>query len=52
MRTLPIFTSVSFRYFKAVWEESDYTFKNKKARIVVEKGNKIDVSVINNVFAK
>ena len=37
MRTLSIFTSVSFRYFKAVWEESEYTFKMKKYVLSLKK---------------
>ena len=37
MRTLSIFTSVSFRYFKAVWEESEYTFKMKKYKLLLKK---------------
>ena len=37
MRTLLIFTSVSLRYFKAVWEELEYTFKIKKHILSLKK---------------
>ena len=37
MRMLSIFTSVFFRYFKAVWEESEYMFKMKKYKLLLKK---------------
>ena len=37
MRMLSILTSVSFRYFKAEWEESEYTFKMKKNKLLLTK---------------
>ena len=37
IRMLSIFTSVSFRCFKAAWEESEYTFKMKKYKLSLKK---------------
>ena len=37
MRMLPIFTLVSLRYFKAVWEELEYMFKMKNHILSLKK---------------
>jgi len=36
-----IFISVFFRYFKAVWEESEYTFIMKKHVLLLKKEIKL-----------
>ena len=40
-RRLRMFTLVSLRYFKVVWEESEYTFINQKMLLLLKNETKI-----------